>query len=173
MTQIISNRLHNWALRYLELRPRSSKEIRDYLKLKFTRWVRKGWLTVENEEADNVTNLIEEVIAKLTNLKLVDDEAFTKTWVASRGHKKSFKILKSELFKKGISKEIIEETLRQFELTEGGQEELIKKVVTKVLSKYLKLPRSEARQKLYGYLVRRGFEWEEIKGVVDGLLKES
>jgi len=166
------NKLYDWSLKYLEIRPRSAKEIRDYLKLKFNRWVKKGWLDVGSDNV-NLTDLIDLVIVKLTNLKLLDDEAFAKMWVGSRGHKKSLKILKGELFQKGISKEIVEDVLRQFEETEGGQTELVKKAALKVLPKYVKLPNREARQKLYGYLMRRGFEWEEIKGVVDGLLKES
>jgi regulatory protein len=166
------NKLYDWSLKYLEIRPRSAKEIRDYLKLKFNRWVKKGWLIVQPDDV-NFTDLVESTIVKLTNLKLLNDEAFAKMWVESRGHKKSLKILKGELFQKGISKDIVEDVLRQFEETEGGQTELVKKAALKALPKYSKLSKQEARQKLYGFLMRRGFEWEEIKGVVDGLLKAS
>jgi len=157
-------KFYNWSLKYLEVRPRSEKEIRDYLKLKIDRNVKKGWLKVEPAET---FDLIQQIIERLTSVGLLNDEEFAKSWVASRGQKRSVRVLQSELYKKGISREISEEVLGKFEEDEGGQLELIRKQARKAWPKYSKLPEKEVKQKLYGFLLRRGFDWEDIKAVVD------
>ena len=51
--------------------------------------------------------------------------------------------------------------------------ELAKKAVEKKLRLWKNLPPEEFRQKLTGFLARRGFDWETIKKTIDESLKKE
>lgn len=137
--------------RFLSYRPRSEKEIKDYLKKK------------------NVGLKVEEaVLVRLKKLKLVDDQEFARWWIDSRskGKPKGKIVLQRELWQKGIEREIAQKLLgKQDELT------LAQKAAAKKLKSFKNLPRREFYQKMGAYLVRRGFEWETAKSVIDTLVK--
>jgi len=130
-------------LRFATLRPRSEKEITDYLKRK------------EVHES-----LTEELFNRLKRLDLVNDEVFAKWWVEQRLQfkSKSKRELEFELRNKGIGKEIISEVL-----AESGVDDL--KAAQKLLDRYP----SKTRQQKIDYLARKGFAWE----VIDRLLTEE
>jgi len=155
-------KLYHWSLKYLELRPRSEKEVQDFLRLKAVRNIKKGWLMVPEGELLEVVT--EEVIKKLRELKLVNDLEFAAVWVASRGASRSIRVLKGELFKKGISQDII---ATQLSGQKKSQDELLKKLISKAKLKYRREESRPAKQKVISYLLRRGFAWEEIRQAVD------
>jgi len=166
-------KFHNWSLKYLEIRPRSEKEIRDYLKIKIERGIKKGWLQIGDQMSYaggqiSIGIFIDRVIEKLKKVNLVNDTDFAKLWVESRSRSRSVRILKGELFKKGINKEIVDQVFSDAALSD---ENLLQKVAAKTVAKYKSLPPREARQKLIAFLMRRGFEWEDVRGVVDELTK--
>ncbi len=159
-------RLTNQALKFLSFRPRSEKEIRDQL-LRKLRFSDKG-----EEEKKNFEKSLDAVLEKLKRLKQVDDREFAKWWVDQRIRFKSVspRVIKSELFAKGISKETIEEVL------EGGQEpeeKVAAAALQKKLKSWSKLDRDEFREKATTFLVRKGFSWETIKKVVDSSTEKS
>ncbi len=80
------------AVRFLEARPRSTHETRHRL-------VDRGY------RAD----LVENTIARLTELRILDDEAFTRSWVESRdrAHPRGAVALRRELRLKGIPDDLI------------------------------------------------------------------
>ncbi len=159
-------RLYEKAIKFLSYRPRSEKEIRDNLlqKLKLTD---KG-----EEEKKNFQKSIEQVLDKLRKLELVNDREFTIWWVEQRTkfRKSSPRIIKSELFKKGIDKEIIEQVLNEAEIDPF---QLALEGAKKKLSLYRRLAPKEFREKTSRFLASKGFDWEVIKRVVDTLSKEE
>ena len=127
-------------LRFATLRPRSQKEIKDYLKRKKVH-----------------ESLTEELFNRLKRLELVNDTAFAKWWVEQRLQfkSKSKRELEFELRNKGIDKEIVAEVL-----AESGVDDV--KAAKKLLARYP----SKTRQQKIDYLARKGFAWEVIDRIV-------
>lgn len=134
------------ALRFLSFRPRSESEVRDYLRRKVP-----------------LDALIDAVIRKLKDLDYVDDRAFVSWWIEQRIRFKprGKMLLRSELFAKGVDRDLIEVELAKYSL----EDELswAKKVLEKKASHYEKLKLRERKEKLLAYLSRRGFSWEVIE----------
>ena len=138
-------KLYQRALEWVLVRPRSERELRDYLYKK-----------IYEKKLDK--NYIDRIIEKLKDKKYVDDLKFAEYYVENRFSKKgiSLKRLKMELLKKGVSKEIIEEVLAG---SSRNEEEEIKKVILKKRSKY-------DDEKLTAYLVRQGFQYDLVRELV-------
>jgi regulatory protein len=134
--------------RFVSLRPRSEKEIRDYL---------------HGKHATDLDS--EKIIQLLVKQKLLDDSAFVQWWLEQRAtfRPKGKRVLRAELKQKGISEELIEEALND------GVDELIlaKAAAAKKVKIYRSLPPREFRQKLSNFLGRKGFPWGIIKRVLD------
>ena len=134
--------------RFLSYRPRSEREIRDYLKKK--------------EVNKKIT---EKVIDKAKKLNYIDDLKFVHWWVEQRStfRPRGKRALTAELRQKGIAPEIIGQVLEE----SVDEVVLAKKAVKKKIVIWQKLPLWERRRKLSDYLTRRGFSWEVIKKIVD------
>lgn len=139
----------NRALRYLNLRARSKKEIQEYLsKKKF------------EEQA------ISQAIEKLLELKFLNDEAYGESFARTRqeykGKSKYF--IKYELQQKGLDQEIIEKVLRssQDDLQTAQDFILRKKRI------YSKLNKKEYNEKMIRLLTSRGFSFSVIKKALEG-----
>ena len=139
-----------------KIRARSEKEIRDYFRIKNQEYRIKGKI-----QASDL--IVELVIKKLKQINLLNDLEFAKAWVDARSKKKGMRVIKGELFKKGISKEIIDE-VTDIEL---NQENTAKRLLERRLS------RIHSRKQAYEFLLRRGFEYELVKVVVEKLLKKK
>lgn len=152
--------------RLFNIRQRSEKEVRDYLReLNYKRKV-KGQEEISNPACEFLIN-------KLKQKDLLNDLEFAKAWVQARrsSKKKGLIALKSELFQKGIDKEIIGQVLSG--KNEGESE---KDIAMQALEKKLKiwqnLPSLEFKKKSYGYLARKGFGYNIIKDVVENVIKK-
>ncbi len=158
----------------LNIRIRSEKEIRDYLKnLSFKRSLRSGDLKRRLKESEEISDVvIESLVAKLNQKGLLNDLEFAKAWVLSRGKKKGSNLLKAELFKKGISREIVDLVIDEKLLT-NGEEQVAEKLLEKRLLRLSALPHQEKKQKALEFLVRRGFSYTTAKEVVEKLLKKG
>ena len=142
------------------MRPRSSKEIRDYLKKKtLSRKVRvKNRKTGEYQTKEKQgfdASLIQPVYNRLEERGYIDDERFAKLWVENRNVSKgtSAKKLRLELQQKGISHQIIEKVFN--ETSRNDQDEL-QKIIAKKRAKY------SDEQKLIQYLLRAGFDYSDV-----------
>lgn len=152
--------------RLWNIRPRSEKEIRDYLKnLSYKRKV-KGQEEI-SEQA------IELLINKLKQKGFLSDKEFAKAWMESRRKtKKKGKIaLKAELYQKGIDRQLIDEMLEQ--ITSESEEELAKQALEKKIKVWKNLPKLELKKKAYEFLLRRGFEYEVVKETIENLMKKE
>lgn len=146
-------------------RQRSEKEIKDYLKqLSFRRKVK---------DQGEITNLIAQaLIDKLKKKGLINDLEFAKAWVESRSKKKGINALKSELFQKGIDREIIEEVLSgKYQVLSEAQ--TASKLLEQRINRWKDLPKLEFKQKALQFLMRRGFSYDVTKEVIDNLLKKD
>lgn len=141
--------IYQRTLRYLAIRPRSLKEITDYL-----------------QKRVKVKQIIKEkIINQLDTEGLIDDENFAHWWLDQRAafRPKGSLALTAELRQKGIEKSVIEKVLSQ-DLNEAS---LAKAALTKKLKAYRRLPPLALRQKALAFLQRRGFSWKTAKSVVD------
>jgi len=145
------------VLKFLSFRARSEFEINEYM-------LRKGW----GEETRK------KISDKLKALQLLDDEAFARQWVESRtrGRPEGSALIKIELRRKGIDKEIIEKVLSG---SRGSASEkmLAEKYGRAKLERIKNAPFLEVKKKLYSALTMRGFGGETVREVVDKLLKKE
>lgn len=144
------------ALRYLSYRSRSEKEIRDYL--------------IGKHKPPPASEIIDAVIQKLKDTKLLDDVEFARAWVRSRTEyrPRARNIIKLELRQKGISDDIIEEVLA--DKTEGKDDvTLAGQLLEKRKNRYEGMEKQELYQKAGGFLARKGFSYDVIKTVIDSV----
>lgn len=139
--------------RLLSWRDRSEKEIQDYLKRK----------------TDNLEQL-NKIINQLKEQGLIDDEKFAKEWVQSRRRKYGLRRIKQELLQKGIDRETVESTMYQV-LSIKGEEEIAIEALEKKAKAWEKLEAVDFKKKAINFLMRKGFEYEVVKKVVDKFLK--
>ena len=141
---------------FLSYRPRSQREVRDYLSKK----------KVDAEE-------ITDIVKYLSEKKYLNDEEFARWWVEQRMtfRPTGWRLLKMELRQKGVGEEVVER-IKNYELR-ITEKELAKTVVEKKLRSVGKLPLEKVKEKLFAALARRGFDWEIIKDVVDEILKKQ
>lgn len=145
----------NLSYRYLGIRNRSEKEMRDYLvKKKAT------------------PEIIENVISRLLEKKFLNDENFAKSWVLNRARlrPKGAMLLKMELKQKGIGEELIKKVLQEAQEEIPNELEQAKGLIAKRMERMTGRDRQEIYQKVGGFLSRRGFNWDIVKKAIDSYL---
>ena len=146
------------AMVYSLARPRSTREISDYL----YRQTRTKTYLVKGERRERIgmaPELSQRIINKLIEKKYLNDENFARYWVENRNLKKgiSERTLKQELLKKGVSQEIVNTVI---ENSERNDEEELKKVIAKRRHRY------ENDDKFIKYLVSKGYQYYQIQEVL-------
>lgn len=144
------------ALRYLGYKMRTEKEIKEYL------------LRKKISEAD-----ISYTINKLKEYKYINDSEFTEFWIRDRynfSNQGRYKI-KSDLMRKGISKDIIDEKIESF-FDREKETEKIKEIYLKKNPDNEKLSDKELFS-LCNFILRKGFPGSLVRSVVFQLHKES
>lgn len=142
------------ALRQLTVRARTAAELRQAMARR----------KVPAEAAD-------EVIARFTEVGLIDDAAFARDWVAagSRRHR-SRRALTQELRGKGVDPEFIQEAMNS---TDPDQElEVARALAERKVATMRGLERPTAYRRLVGALSRRGFPAAVVSQVVAESLGE-
>ncbi|MEK7611171.1 MAG: RecX family transcriptional regulator [Patescibacteria group bacterium] len=143
--KVLENVLH-----FLEFRPRSEREIRTHIKNYYFR-------KKKSESEEEVGLIIENILVRLSRLRLLDDRSFAVWWLEQRqnsGRPQGKWRIKLELTQKGISREIIDEVLA----SSGANEfDLALKAVRRKLPAYTKLPVREGKFKITRYLLGHGF----------------
>jgi regulatory protein len=154
------------ALRYLAVRPRTVREIRNALR--------------EKEFSDAVAA---ETIAALTEARLLDDHIFARSFIRNAITLKPTGrvLLKRKLLLLGIDRALADEALD--EILEGvSQEEEAGRAASAFVAKKsgrrgvrLKEPNPEGdaklRQQLTAFLIRRGYTWDIVDQAVKRALK--
>src|SRR3989344_3846133 len=135
------------SFRYLSFRPRSEKEVRDYL---------------QKKKAS--PEIIETIIAKLKDKKFINDQKFAKWFIEQRSRikPKGQRLIIIELKQKGISKDVIDAVIQNSEFKIQNDREKAREIVERKIEKYRGLTKQEVYQKLGGLLSRRGFDYDVI-----------
>lgn len=146
----------NQALKILEKSYKSEKEILDKL-------IIKGYSL----------KTVERIIKFLKEYDFINDEKLAERYIEEKRSSNGKNKIKYALMKKGIREEIINQKLNCIEenLEEDGALKLARK-------KYNSLIKSEdnsviIKKKLSEYLFRRGYNWEDIKKILKGIVKDE
>lgn len=137
------------------IRPRSEKEVRNYFRIK------------GKELASDL--IVDLVIKKLKQKGLLDDKKFAKEWMEARSKKYGKNRIRQELYQKGIDKEIVNEVIENGE----NSEQITQQALEKKLRVWKNLKALEFKKKAYGYLIRRGFEYEIVKKVIEKYIRRE
>ncbi len=146
------------AVNYLSYRPRSSREVRDHL-------TRKGF----------AEPIARQVVDRLVELRMIDDASFARMFLRDRLRRgrTGELLLRQELIGRGIARAIADQALRDT-ITPDEQESAAMALARKKLS-HARPPREtkaalQARQRLYAFLLRRGFTNDIAQRTVRSLI---
>jgi regulatory protein len=136
---------YNKTLGLIARRLRSEWEIRDYLKRK-------------HYDIENI-NLI---IARLYKRNWLNDEAFARMWVENRRllRSASARRISQELKAKHVSDTIIQKVLEE-DSTEDNT------ILTTLVERKRKQTRYQDDQKLLAYLIRQGYNYQDVKQAIE------
>ena len=139
------------AIRLLDYRPRTEKEIRQRL-------AQKEFSTLE----------IDQVVLRLKRANLVQDQQFAKMWIENRNdyHPRSQRLMRYELRIKGVAEQTIESALAD----SADDLELATRAAAQYARKLNFQDRVLFRKKLSAYLARRGFSYGTISPVIRDLI---
>lgn len=154
-------KLRDYALKLLSIRPRSKEETRGKLL----------WFSIKKGISPK---LAEKLIEELASQNFINDEEFAAWWVEQRHsfRPKGKTAIKLELLKKAVDKEVIVRVLER-KKEEISELELAQEVVRKKISLYKNETPEVKKRKVTGLLLRRGFDWETVSKVIDSLPKKS
>lgn len=154
------------ALNYVMIRPRSEKEIIDYLTRTFLYPRPKMHIDTSGQrhiiprtvDKEATSRVIERVMDRLREKHYLDNASFAKAWVASRqfNKKSSKRKLEQELRVKGISSDIIATVLQNPDIDE-------KENLQAIITKKRRMLKYHDVTKLMQYLARQGFSYDDIK----------
>ncbi len=162
------DKAYDRALNYIAIRRRSEWEIRAYLKNKLNHKspISKGnpWkiVTTSSENKEKNEQVIDITLNKLSFKGYVDDKAFAQAWVENRRLLKSTskRRLQQELRAKRINDDVIQEVLSE---DETDEREVLKELVAKKRQR----SRYKDNLKLMQYLSRQGYNYDDIKFVLE------
>lgn len=138
------DKIYNAALNYIAIRPRSRWEIESYLARK----------KAEPE-------LAAQIIKKLENLDLINDESFARAWIENRKllNPRSHRKLVAELRAKRVPDSVITKVLEK-----NSQEE--REILKMLVEKKRQQTKYKDDLKLAQYLSRQGFNYDDIKQIL-------
>lgn len=141
------------ALRFLSVRPRSEREVRRRL----------------TEKGQNPAR-IDRVVARLLELRLLDDREFADYWLENRSlHKpRGARALRAELFQKGVDREVVDQALSG----ERDEADDAYRAAARRAAQLSTLDEAAFRQRLSQFLLRRGFDWDAVTPAVNRLWRE-
>jgi len=143
------------AINYLSYKPRSINEVR-----------RKLWSKKISDAIIDIT------IEKMKSYSYLDDEKYTCGWIEERIRTRGFSSskIKSELFLKGISKEIIENNLTEI-YTPELEIKTAKSLAKKQIRKYKALDKKVIRRRIINFLLRKGYNYSTIESVLPEVIE--
>ncbi len=142
--------LVNVSIKYINVRLRSIKEIKDYLLKK-----------------EDDTNLIDEVISRLIKMGYLDDRRFTEAYIKDKLNFTSwgdYKII-NELNKLGISSLYIEDNIDL--LNDDILNERMRKIIDKDIRTNKKYSGLKLKNKIYNHLLTSGYSKEKVISLIN------
>jgi len=154
------------------LRTEDTRERAFQQALKFLNFRQRSQVEVERNLKDHQypEEVVAEVVDRLRENGLLDDSRFAQTWVENRSEfrPRGKSLLRMELRQRGLQDEAIEAAIQSVD--EG---ELAYQAGLKQARKLADLDWNQFRQKMYGFLARRGFDYEYISPVVERIWQEK
>ena len=153
-------RLHAYdrALNMLAFRARSSSELARSLQQK-------------GEERPHVDWALE----RLKEQGLLDDAAFARSFARSKvvDGKQSRRRVQQDLARKGVARSLSDEAIDTvFEEEAVDQRAIVEEAARKKLRSLAGLDPAVQRRRLYGFLARRGYDLDDIRGVLSSIRSE-
>lgn len=139
------------AFKILSGRSHSEKELRGKLAKK----------KVEKEIEDKV-------IEFLKSKNLINDAYFAKEYIEYRNSKsaKSIKVIESELRRKDVPDDVVEKVIGEHAQKERQR---ILEIAQEKLREFKDLPQDKQKSRLFGFLSRQGYDFDEIDEVIEKL----
>lgn len=141
------------AVRMLGSRPRAQAEIETRL-----------------HQADYTPETVQKVVERLQRLSYLDDAAFVHWWIDNRSQfsPRGARALRQELRQKGVDGRLVERALAAIDeqglaLAAAGQR----------AERWRHLPQPEFRQKMLGFLQRRGFDYSTARAAADAARRDA
>jgi len=140
-----NDKIYAKIINFLSYRPRTVSEVRARLK--------------QYQAQD-----IDGILGRLREHNYLDDLAFAKWFIESRNAHKlhSPRMLVQELKIKGVSDDVVSEVMGEI----ADVTQTISRLLIKKLGDTKRVLTAPERQKIYSYLSRQGFSWDDIKKVV-------
>jgi len=137
----LDDKVYNQALRYAVMRPRSTWEMESYL---------------QRKKADPL--LSQQIVSKLSNINLLNDLEFARSWIANRRLLKpvSHRRLVQELRVKRVPDDIAQQALGEDETDE-------KDTLKTLIERKRRQTKYQDDTKLMQFLARQGFGYDDIK----------
>ena len=113
---------------------------------------------------DYPADIVDEAIAYVKSFGYINDESYIRRFIESRKNSKSKKEIYALLMKKGVDMERVREILSEYYSAEDSLN-----TIRDLLRKKRYDPKSATDQemrKIYGYLARKGFGYEDIRQVI-------
>ncbi len=117
--------------------------------------------------------LIRETIAFLKEKKFIDDALFASSWLESRLRKPyGLRRVVRELQVKGIDARLIAGSVDNIKAN-YREDQVVREIAEQKLTSLRGLEPRAVKQRLYGYLVRRGFSGDVIVDIVNQVIKDD
>lgn len=116
-------------------------------------------------ERDGYTeDVVEEAVSYVKSFGYVNDEIYASLFIESRKKKKSRKEIFTLLLQKGVAREVIEEAFKGYD----DQEDVSAAIANILEKRHFDPERAdwEETKKTVGYLMRKGFEYKDIRRVM-------
>ena len=174
-------------LNFISIRPRSKKEVSDYIKKKLFKYKILDIDTgLEFTDSDNKTesqeakdlgvknndDLVQSLLSFLSERGYINNIDFAIWFTKQRltsGNPKGLNYIKSELFSKGVDKNDIELAFEKVkeEFPEYEESALNKAFLKQVKKNKTEITDKNVKNKIIAYLVSKGFRYSDIKLKVD------
>lgn len=146
-TEVILKRVKLRAMHLLEDMDRTEAALREKL--------RQGCYTQE---------MIDKAVDYVKSFGYLDDARYAENFVRSRQESKSRKEIRAALMQKGVAAELIEQAFENC-YADGGEEEAVRSILRKKRFDPMTAEETE-KQRIYGYLARKGFKYEAVRQVI-------
>jgi regulatory protein len=147
LQEILIKRAKKRAMHLLEKMDRSRASLADKLR-------QSGY----PEEA------VQEALRYVTSFGYLDDERFAMHYVQTRMESKSKRELSAKLYEKGISRDIADAVLERCYEFQDESEAILRAIRKKNID--LSTATNDEKYKLFAYLARKGFAYDDIRQVI-------
>ncbi|MGL6202235.1 MAG: regulatory protein RecX [Lachnospiraceae bacterium] len=146
LEQLVSKRAIMRAMQLLEIMNRTEAEMRIKLKKSFYPDI-----------------AIEAAVAYVKSYRYINDGDYARNYIQGRLGSKSKREIYEKLVIKGIAKSVIEDAMEEYD--QESEQEAIRSILKK-RHFHAESATVEEKRKLYGYLARKGFHYEDIRQVL-------